>query len=308
MTPTIEQVAALPIPTLRAALPTWVSGHCVAAEPDVAAIRDALDRHMTTASDAELTELLGLFAVAGDEYRMYPAVPFARAMTRIFMRELVSGFSLEGRAHLLQFLDGGPRRRLIVCNHLSYTDTQISDVVLHEAGFTHAADRLVAIAGPKVYTDAWRRLAAISLNTRKTVQSSTVATEQGALTGRELATIALETLHDCVRLMDEGYIVLLYPEGTRSRSGQLQPFLRAAGRYLQIEGLHVLPMGQTGTESVFPIDDPLMYPSPVRVAFGPEFASADFPGKTGALAEAHRRLVDVLPEAYRPDIGAPAVG
>lgn len=307
MSPTIEQIAALPVPTLRAALPTWVSTHCVAPDDVVEGLRLALEAHMASASDESLTALLGQFAVAGDEYRMYPALPFARDMTRIYMGTLVPQWTIDGREHLDAFLASPARRRLIVCNHLSYTDTQISDVVLHEAGLTDVADRLVAIAGPKVYTDAWRRLAAISLNTRKTAQSSAVATEQGSLSPRELASVAIETLRDCERLMDEGYIVLLYPEGTRSRRGQLQPFLRAAGRYLQIDGLHVLPMGQTGSERVFPIDDPLMYPNPVRVAFGPAFEGAQYPGKTGALAEAHHRLVDVLPDAYRPDAGTPAV-
>ena len=133
------------------------------------------------------------------------------------------------------------------------------------------ADRLIAIAGPKVYTDAWRRLAAISLNTRKTAQSSAVATEQEALDARALATVAFETMEDCARLMDDGSIILLYPEGTRSRTGRLQPFLRAAGRYLRIEGLRVLPMAQSGTDRIYPIDDPLMHPATVSLAFGEPF-------------------------------------
>ena len=160
---------------------------------------------------------------------------------------------------------------MVVCNHLSYTDTQITDSLLCLEGRSPIADRLIAIAGPKVYTDAWRRLAAISLNTRKTAQSSAVATEQEALDARALATVAFETMEDCARLMDDGSIILLYPEGTRSRTGRLQPFLRAAGRYLRIEGLRVLPMAQSGTDRIYPIDDPLMHPATVSLAFGEPF-------------------------------------
>ncbi|MFN7147620.1 MAG: lysophospholipid acyltransferase family protein, partial [Myxococcota bacterium] len=239
--------------------------------------------------------------------RLYPAVPFARDMTRLYMRALTPTWRVVGADRLDAWAEGGPARRMIVCNHLSYTDTQLTDSILCLEGRAALADRLVAIAGPKVYTDAWRRLAAISLNTRKTAQSSAVATEQGALGPRELAAIAFETLEDCARLMDEGYVVLLYPEGTRSRTGRMQPFLRAAGRYLQIPGLRVLPMVQTGSEKVFPIDDPLMYPNEVRIAFGDAFLAADHPGKHGALAEAHRRMVAELPPAYRPEDGAPPV-
>jgi 1-acyl-sn-glycerol-3-phosphate acyltransferase len=307
MKPSIEQVAALPPGTLRALLAGWVASHAVLGAEGQAALQARLQARVDAADDAELVGLLESFRTAGDAYRLYPAVPFARGMTRAYMAALTPSWSFEGLDRLDAWAAGGGRR-LVVCNHLSYTDTQLTDSLLALEGRAAIADRLVAIAGPKVYTDAWRRLAAISLNTRKTAQSSAVATEQGALGARELAAIAFETLEDCARLMDEGWIILLYPEGTRSRSGRMQPFLRAAGRYLQIEGVRVLPMTQTGSERVCPIDDPQMYPDAPRIAFGAPFVAADFPGKTGALAEAHRRMAELLPAAYRPVEGAGAIG
>lgn len=274
------------------------------APPDVlAALGDELRRHVDGASDADLAALLADFVVAGDEYRLHVANRLARTLTRTFMAPLTPTWTLDGEDHLRRFLDEGPRRRMIVCNHLSYTDTQLTDSLLALAGRADLADRLVAVAGPKVYTDAWRRMAAIALNTRKTAQSSAVATEQGALSPRELAAVALDTLRDCERLMDEGYVVLLYPEGTRSRSGRLQPFLRAAGRYLQLPDMQVLPMGQTGSEKVFPIGDKTMHRAHVRLAFGPPFDPAGYPGKTGALAEAWTRIQALLPDAYRAPEG-----
>jgi 1-acyl-sn-glycerol-3-phosphate acyltransferase len=185
-----------------------------------------------------------------------------------------------------------------VCNHLSYVDTQVTDTVLARAGHRELADRLVAVAGPKVYTDAWRRLAALGLNTRKTVQSAAVATEQDALPPRELAAIARDTLTECESLMDRGYVVLLYPEGTRSRDGRLQPFLRAVGRYLSTEGVRVLPLAQTGTEAVFPRDATQMRPRPVRLAFGPPLAPGG--NRDEGLARSHAAVAEHLPEAYRP--------
>lgn len=307
MTPSIEQVAALPPGTLRALLAGWVASHAMVEPEAQARLQARLQARVDAADDAELLGLLEIFRTAGDQYRLYPAVPFAREMTRIYMAALTPTWRFEGLDRLEDWA-AGKGRRMIVCNHLSYTDTQLTDSLLALEGRTEIADRLVAIAGPKVYTDAWRRLAAISLNTRKTAQSSAVATEQGALGPRELAAIAFETLEDCARLMDEGWIILLYPEGTRSRTGRLQPFLRAAGRYLQIEGVRVLPMTQTGSERVCPIDDPQMYPYEPRIAFGEPFVSADFPGKTGALVEAHRRMVELLPPDYRPVEGTGPVG
>ena len=309
MTPTIEEIAALPVTVLRAALPAWVASH-VRGSPEASATLEARLRGLVDAADdRSLRSLLDAFAVAGSDFRLFPADPFARVLTRAFMTSLTEEGVIVGEAHLDAFLSepasSDPIRRMILCNHLSYTDTQLTDTLLVHGGRAAVADRLVAIAGPKVYTDAWRRLAAIGLNTRKTAQSTLVATEQGALSPREFAAVAAETLRDCERLLDAGYLVLLYPEGTRSRTGRMQSFLRAAGRYAAIEGLRILPAVQTGSERVYPIDDAWMHPSPVRLAFGPAFLAADYPGRHGhgALSEASRRMTALLPDAYRPPDG-----
>lgn len=302
----IEVLATLPTALVRSALAEWVAAHLSCTDPHRAALRAALQAVIDSVGDADIERLRGVFRTAGDEWRLYHADPLAQAITRTYMRSVVTHRQVEGLHHLAEFA-AGPGRKLIVCNHLSYTDTQVTDVVLADAGLPHVSDRLVAIAGPKVYTDAWRRMASIALHTRKTAQSNVVATEQDTLTPRELAAVALETIADCGRLMDQGYVVLLYPEGTRSREGRLQPFLRAAARYLAVEGVRVLPLAQTGGEDMFPIDSPVMFPASCRLVFGPSFVPRDYPGKTGALAEAHRRLAELLPPERQPVEGASRV-
>lgn len=262
------------------------------------AVAAKLQAVVNAATDAEILAMRQAFREVGEGWRLFPANPLAQAITRAFMAAISQPFSLHGREHIAAFL-ATKGRKLVVCNHLSYTDTQATDALLAVAGLAEFANRLVAIAGPKVYTEPWRRLASVALNTRKTPQSSAVASEQDSMSPRELAVVALETVRDCERLMDEGYIVLLYPEGTRSRDTKLQPFLRAASRYLAIEGLQVLPFAQTGGERLFPVDSDRMYCGEVRLAFGEPFATADFPGKTGALDEAYRRVRSILPAAYQ---------
>lgn len=304
----METIAGLPAPAIRALLPEWVAAH-VAADPDLhARMRADVEAVVQGASDDTVRTMQDTFLRAGDRYALHPADPLARRITRAFMAYLSPQWRVDGADALERFLTTGPARRMIVCNHLSYTDTQLTDSILCLAGRPDVADRLVAIAGPKVYTDPWRRMAAVALNTRKTAQSSAVATEQENVNPRELAAIAFETIADCERLMDAGSIILLYPEGSRSRTGRLRPFLRAASRYLQLGELQILPVAQTGSERVFPIDSPIMYPHPVRLAFGEPFAAADHPGKGVALAHAHGRLAALLPEPYQPAAGEPAVG
>ncbi len=273
-----EIIANLPPELLALSLPPWMAGQIQGA-PDLAAAAEARLRAILEQTDpAEIVAMQQDFARAGEEWRFYPADPLARRLSRAFMPLLLQP-EVEGAAHLDAFLSSGPRRRMIVCNHLSYTDTQTTDAVLASLGYA-AADRLTAIAGPKVYTDPWRRVAAISLNTRKTPQSGAVATELN-LPPREVARIALDAIDDCARLMDEGWIILLYPEGTRSRDGRLQPFLRAAARYCSLPDLQILPLAQTGTDRVFPRDESGMYAGAVRLRFGAAIASD--PGKTATL-------------------------
>lgn len=286
----LDALATIEPAALRRLLPEWVVAHVSCDEAAAGRLRSSVGAALAPASDAELRELVDRFADAGREYRLYPAVPLARAITRAFMGVLAEGSRVVGAEHLERFLADAAARRIIVCNHVSYTDTQVTDVLLAAHGFADAANRMVAIAGPKVYTEAWRRMAAIGLNTRKTAQSSAVASEQGALSARELAAIALEALADVERLSAEGYIVLLYPEGTRSRTGELQPFLRAAARYLAMDGARVLPMHQSGCQRMFPIGSEVMFPTPVTLSLGPAFTAAEYPGKVGALEEARRRL------------------
>lgn len=304
----IDLLASLTVPQVRTGLAAWVSGHLDADEDLREPLRLELQALLDASSDAAIEALRGTFARAGDAWRFHPADPLARAVTRVFMSHVVRTSTLAGTEHLEAFLAGPPARRLVVCNHLSYTDTQVTDVVFARAGLAAVADRLVAVAGPKVYTEPWRRMASIALNTRKTAQSSAVASEQDALGPRELAAIAFEAIADCARLMDEGYLVLLYPEGTRSRDGHLQPFLRAAARYLLIDDVRVLPMGQVGGEAMFPFEARGLRPGHATLTFGPSFASRDYPGKTTALAEAHVRVAGCLPPSHQPPEGGPRVG
>jgi 1-acyl-sn-glycerol-3-phosphate acyltransferase len=293
MSLTVQDIAGLPLDTLRAALPDWVVSHAALPSGRAAGLRAELRAVVAGFADDQLEDLRAAFAVAGDEYRFYAAHPVARAITRLFMPAVLPGASAGGLDRLDAFW-ALPGRRLIVCNHLSYADTQVTDALLHVFGRSAIADRLVAIAGPKVYTEPWRRMATVALNTRKTAQSIQVATEQDSVGARQLALIALETIADCTRRMDEGWIPLLYPEGTRSRTGALQPFLRAAGRYLAIPELSVLPMAQVGTENVFPIDATTMAPAPVTMRFGDWFPTSGHPGKTGALDEAWSRVAALV--------------
>jgi 1-acyl-sn-glycerol-3-phosphate acyltransferase len=295
----LQDIAAMPPSVFRGALPRWAASHV---DPGIAhVVGERVDAIVLDLPDEVLASLVHGYATLGEAWEAYRAHPAARRMMRALMDAVVPSAEVVGREGLESFLSGGARRRLIACNHLSYVDTQVTDIVLAREGYRDLADRLVAVAGPKVYTDAWRRLAALGLNTRKTVQSAAVATEQNALPPREMAAIARDTVLACEALMDEGYVVLLYPEGTRSRDGRMQPFLRAVGRYLAADGVHVLPLAQTGTETIFPRDAARMVPGAVRLAFGAPLAPSEDRGS--GVARAQAAIAELLPPDYAPGPG-----
>jgi 1-acyl-sn-glycerol-3-phosphate acyltransferase len=289
-------ISELPPELIRAGLPPWICARLANDAESQARASTALQALMAQTTDAEIQALQQDFKAAGEYYALYTANPLARKVSRIFIGELTKAASLKGLEQLDAFL-ASPHRKMLVCNHLSYTDTQVTDAVLTAAGRLSVADRLVAVAGPKVYTDTWRRMAAISLNTRKTPQSSAVATEL-ALPPREVAKLALEAIEECGKLMDQGYIILLYPEGTRSKTGQLQSFLRASARYTAFPDTAILPLAQTGTEQVFPRDTDMMYVAPVKLTFGTMIPPHI--GKTENLERSWNALAGLLPPDYQP--------
>jgi 1-acyl-sn-glycerol-3-phosphate acyltransferase len=190
---------------------------------------------------------------------------------------------------------------VLLCNHLSYFDTSATDAILAWAGHEDLADKLVAAAGPKVYQHLFRLLAAACLNTLPVPQSTSLAhTEK--LPPRELARKAIESVESAKDLVERGYLLLMYPEGSRSRTGQLGPFLRGVQRYLSCtHPLSVVPTAIVGTEAVMPVSDPRLHPGPVALRFAEPIATEE--GAAGArdtLARAHRAVQRLLPPHLRP--------
>jgi 1-acyl-sn-glycerol-3-phosphate acyltransferase len=233
------------------------------------AVKLAMEELLARTGEEDLAAALGALSRAGETYERYPADPFARRLSRLYMACLVEPDSgVIGLEHLQQAVGLGPV--LLLGNHRSYVDTQLTDLLIARQD-PALADRLLAVAGPKVYADTFRRIAAIGLNTLKTAQSVSVASEQALSSGREVARIAAQTVRQAEERMRAGDAVLLYAEGTRSRDGRLGPFLRGASRYARLPGLRVLPLALQGSEQVYPIDSPVLFPARVRLAFAPPF-------------------------------------
>lgn len=293
-------IAALEPAVLRAVIPSYLSGYVD--EPGARARNlERMTAFVATVSDDALRTLVHRLAEIGSEDKMYRADPTARRLSRTWNVDLLPDVHLVGAEHLRT-----GRPTAVLCNHRSYYDTQATDSALAWNGFVDMADRLVAVAGPKVYADLFRRFAAACLHTLPAPQSTSLQGTE-ALSPRELARRALETIrlaHDAVAAGD---VLLLYPEGSRTRTGRLRPFLKGVHRYLEVEGLVVVPAAVTGTDHVLPIDGEKMRPAPVSVTFGAPIDVAAAGGPRDALQAAHAAIAGLLPPDQRPADGDPAV-
>lgn len=296
---TFDDIASMAPEVARAALPTWLLGHVNLERDRADALEVAVRRLMQRTPDDEVRTAFQLFGDLGSEYRVYPAQAFARALSRVFIPFLVPGAVVEGLQHLRAAVSSGPT--LLLSNHLSYVDTQVTDALLVHSGEVDLADRILAVAGPKVYGTTFRRMASLGLNTLKTAQSSSLAHNEAGLTPREVGRIAVETVHRAEQVMAEGGPVLVYAEGARSRDRRLQPFLKGVTRYAAGAGVSVVPVAVSGTDRVFPIDALVMRAAPVRVVFGEPVPASLGRGKAVELC--WHRVADGLDEAHRPAPG-----
>lgn len=295
MNVSMQSIAALPPEQLRTLLPPFLAASIEGDPESAKKAQESVRALLSETDDGAIQRTLKTWSTLGEQgYKSYSALPLMRELSRSWMQHMLTPGTVEGAEHLASVRG---QNQLWVCNHRSYIDTQATDALLSQAGWDYLADDMLVVAGPKVYSAAFRRIAAAGLNTLLVAQSTQIGHNQAELTPRQVAEIAINTLKLSQAWRSERGPVLLYPEGTRTRSGRLGPFLRASARYARHAEV-IVPMAIVGSDKLFGLDEK-MRPCPVTLRIGQPFAPPK--GKTAWLEQAHAAVAALLPPENQPE-------
>ena len=265
-------------------------------------IRECVERAIDECGPGAIDALSSRLRVAGTDWDYYPPDPLARRIHHGLAPRVMRPEPIVHGAEHLDAVQGQPL--VIFANHLSYSDANVVDVLLRNAAAHTLADRLTAVAGPKVYSNVARRFSSLCFGTIKVPQSSERSSEDAVMTPREVATAARRAIQIAQERLLLGEALLIFGEGSRSRTAQMQQFLPGTARYLDLPGIWVLPIGITGTEKLFPIDGASLHPVPVTMNIGRPMAASELPGRAPRdrrlmMDTIGRTVAALLPQDYR---------
>jgi 1-acyl-sn-glycerol-3-phosphate acyltransferase len=298
----------MPVQLARNSLVSAITGFLSAYDADtLSRVRRGLEQEIDTAGAGALDVLGQRLEGSGEEWTYYPPDPLARRLHHVIAAEILDPASgVEGKEHLEQVAG---RPVVILSNHLSYSDANLLEILLRRAGFSDLANRLTVMAGPKVYSSTKRRFSSLCFGTIKTPQNTGRSSEEAVMNAREVARAARRSIDIARDRLGRGDALLIFGEGTRSRTGGMQPMLAGVARYLDAAGTTVLPVGITGTDGLFPVGDDTVHTVAIRARVGAGMPVEELRRQAGSN---RRRMMDLvggaiarlLPPEYRGVYGS----
>lgn len=212
----------------------------------------------------------------GENWGYQPSSQVARQAIATLIDVAFDDFPLVGKEHVLEAVEKakGGNKVVLVGNHLSYGDVNYLQALLYKNKIEGVP--LLVMAGPKVYTDPFRRLSSMCFETIKMAQPPSRASDGADVSMRELAEITRTVLQDAETWQSKGRILYFFPEGSRSRSGGVERFISASARYCSGEDVWVYPVGYVGTENLLGVEKDEISLEGAKISIGKGLSYADF--------------------------------
>lgn len=162
---------------------------------------------------------------------------------------------------------------IVACNHVSYLDPMTVGA---------------AIAPRRMYYMAKGELFRVPLLSALLTRVGAFPVQRGTADRRALRTT--------LQLLKAGEMVLVFPEGTRSKDGTLQPPELGIAHLIAHARVPVVPVAVTGTHKVLPRDAFIPRPARVQVRIGKPFTFDDLaprPEREGLQHVADRIMLEI---------------
>ncbi len=230
---------------------------------------------------AAATVRYGGAAIADSLFRS--RMEFYIELTRGWARSILRASATPVVAHGLENVrPGGPL--VVVSNHVSWYDIfAIASVIPVPFHFV-AKKELERIP---LFGRAWKTAGHISIDR----------------SDRKKAIESLRQAGAAIRARNSA--VVIFPEGTRSRTGRLQPFKKGAFTLAVEAGVPIVPTVVVGSYDILRPDDWRVHPSTVHVHFGELVSPGEVPGENAEqlMERVRQRMVGMLErlEALPPE-------
>lgn len=173
------------------------------------------------------------------------------------------------------------KARVVVANHASWFDVFALAAVLPIPFYFVAKKELEAIP---FFGPAWKAAGHVSIDR----------------SNRQSALASLQRAGERVRR--DGGTVVIFPEGTRSHDGQLQPFKRGAFVLAVEAALPVVPVAVVGSREVMPAGEWRIRRGQIVLRCGAPIATAEYDAQS--VDRLSERVRHALQRLLTPDAGA----
>jgi 1-acyl-sn-glycerol-3-phosphate acyltransferase len=206
------------------------------------------------------------------------AVPLCERLGRLWSGAILRMAGARVRLEGTEKVDW-ERPLVVVANHQSWFD--VFALAAHLPGRTRfvAKEELARIP---VFGPAWQACGHISINREDRHEAISSLDRAGR------------------RVRDEGLVMILFPEGTRSPDGRLQPFKKGAFVLAIETGVPVVPLGISGSRSIMPKGSFRIRPGEIVVRVGDPIEADDLVhrDRNSLMTESRRQVLRLMQGAH----------